>query len=377
MGRCVAERFGILCLEAFWGAPARTARALFKQSAEICLVAPVGSLAAQTRFKTAEILLPPQEIGRKLPAIARTLAEEFGAHSVLAGDDMAFAALAQLVEHAGNLGFSDATRAMLARSMPKAEYAKLIADDSAFIVAQAQRRCPPPHSIANPSDADAHSFVAGLGLPVVVKRNGFAAGLGVSICRTSEEFAAALARASGDARGFVLQQYIDGPIYGVTIVGAEGRSLGGFSFEKFLTTPPRIGATSVARLDMREDMIANARDIFDSYGMNGYAGFDYAIDRASGRAYFLEINPRLMPTGHLDCFGIDLTAAFLAAVRGEAIPAPQMPLRTEIALFPQEWSRDPDSPHLRNLYHDVPWDDPLVLAMQVQQIAAKRAGGVH
>jgi hypothetical protein len=29
-----------------------------------------------------------------------------------------------------------------------------------------------------------------------------------------------------------------------------------------------------------------------------------------------------------------------------------------IALFPQEWSRDPVSPWLQSAYHAVPWDDP-------------------
>jgi hypothetical protein len=34
---------------------------------------------------------------------------------------------------------------------------------------------------------------------------------------------------------------------------------------------------------------------------------------------------------------------------------------SEIALFPQEWLRDPKSPHLASAYHDVPWDDPALL----------------
>ena len=33
-----------------------------------------------------------------------------------------------------------------------------------------------------------------------------------------------------------------------------------------------------------------------------------------------------------------------------------------IALFPNEWMRDPHSPFLRSAYHDVPFDDPALIA---------------
>jgi hypothetical protein len=29
-----------------------------------------------------------------------------------------------------------------------------------------------------------------------------------------------------------------------------------------------------------------------------------------------------------------------------------------VALFPQEWVRNPSSPHFADSLHDVPWDDP-------------------
>ncbi len=55
-----------------------------------------------------------------------------------------------------------------------------------------------------------------------------------------------------------------------------------------------------------------------------------------------------------------------AALAGSLTPASRWPrpLLTEnpvIALFPQEWQRDPDSPWLHSAYPDVPWDDPGVL----------------
>ena len=42
-------------------------------------------------------------------------------------------------------------------------------------------------------------------------------------------------------------------------------------------------------------------------------------------------------------------------------PAPRVTEKDTIALFPQEWIRDPESAFLRSGYHDVPWEEPELL----------------
>ena len=81
----MTERFAILCTNSKLAAPPRTACALTRHGAEVCVVAPPDSYIALTLFKKADILMPAAEIARKLPAIVRVLAEDFGAHSILAG----------------------------------------------------------------------------------------------------------------------------------------------------------------------------------------------------------------------------------------------------------------------------------------------------
>jgi hypothetical protein len=45
-------------------------------------------------------------------------------------------------------------------------------------------------------------------------------------------------------------------------------------------------------------------------------------------------------------------------VEGEA-PESATSLPSRVALFPQEWVRDPNSQHLKaGVFHDVPWDEP-------------------
>ena len=52
----------------------------------------------------------------------------------------------------------------------------------------------------------------------------------------------------------------------------------------------------------------------------------------------------------------------LALMRGQRIPEARAPEHEYVALFPQEWQRDPSSKFLATAFHDVPWEDPAVLA---------------
>jgi hypothetical protein len=57
--------------------------------------------------------------------------------------------------------------------------------------------------------------------------------------------------------------------------------------------------------------------------------------------------------------GRDLPSALYAALSEKALqPAPKVTEKDTVALFPQEWIRDPASPFLLSAYHDVPWDEP-------------------
>lgn len=364
----MAERFGILCSATDWAGPARTAWSLTKHGAQVCVVAPPDAYAAKTKHKFADLLMTFEDIDRHMPSVVRTLAEEFGAHSVLAGDDLAFASLAKLVQRMDRMELSDATRAMVARSMPNAAAAKLLASDSDFIVAQQEgRRCPAPPCVANPTPIEAEAFASEVGYPVVVKRDGFASGGGVAVCRDRMQLQKALAFTPTHARNatYVVQKFIRGTVYGATVSGVTGRPLAGFAFVKHECSTLN-GATSVAKLDNREEILRNSFELFEMYGLNGYAGFDYIVDE-DGKTYFIEVNPRIMPTGHFteDMFGVDLTAAMLAAVRGAPVPRPVAPKHDYVALFPNEWGRDAESPHLRTALHDIPWEDPPVFAAMI------------
>ena len=82
--------------------------------------------------------------------------------------------------------------------------------------------------------------------------------------------------------------------------------------------------------------------------------------RIVGNAYLIEINPRSTQVGHLALGpGKNIPASLYAAVSGEMVEeSSAVTEKDTIALFPQEWLRDPSSTFLQSAYHDVPWDKP-------------------
>ena len=100
----------------------------------------------------------------------------------------------------------------------------------------------------------------------------------------------------------------------------------------------------------------------EALGASGFISFDFIVDD-EGKAFLLECNPRptqIMHLGHL--VGLDLARSFREALQGERQAPCALPRgEREVAFFPQEWKRDPQSPALATAFHDVPWEDAALL----------------
>jgi hypothetical protein len=103
-------------------------------------------------------------------------------------------------------------------------------------------------------------------------------------------------------------------------------------------------------------------------GLSGFAGIDFILEKGSGRAVLLELNPRVTPTSHLGLrFGTDLCAALRAELAGGRVGESQSSSRATVAeelvaLFPSELMRDVSSEYLGSAYHDIPADEPELIA---------------
>jgi hypothetical protein len=229
-------------------------------------------------------------------------------------------------------------------------------------------------------------FAEKVGYPVVLKKDFSWSGAGVSICQNRDELLSSLQnflprsvsplkasiqqllRRTWFPTGKVLslQQFILGRTAMYPLVALDGEVLAGFAAVKELTCS-ETGPSSVIRIIDHAEMQNTAKALIKQFQFTGFASFDFLIEEKTGQAYLVECNPRPVPVCHLGALvGIDLGQSLWSRLRGETWNPPlKEPQEQLVALFPQEWKRDPSSPNLHQIYHDVPWDDPELLRAYV------------
>jgi hypothetical protein len=155
------------------------------------------------------------------------------------------------------------------------------------------------------------------------------------------------------------QSFILGNEATSALVCWEGVVLASLHFE-VINKAGAAGHATVLRLIENREMAEATRKMARRLKLSGLHGFDFMLEAETGNAYLIEINPRATQVCHLSLGpGCDLPAALYAAVSGQVVRAAEKATDNKtIALFPQEWIRDPQSPYLRSGYHDVPWSEP-------------------
>jgi predicted ATP-grasp superfamily ATP-dependent carboligase len=98
-------------------------------------------------------------------------------------------------------------------------------------------------------------------------------------------------------------------------------------------------------------------------GFTGFFGMDYMRDEESGDTYLIECNARPTAQSHVaEAAGVDLCEALFDAMNGRPIKPYSVKEGFVITLYPQEIVRNPNSEFIHNSYHDVPDDDPDLVA---------------
>ena len=243
-------------------------------------------------------------------------------------------------------------------------------------------------------------WVSRMGFPTVLKSNGTSGGDGVRVVHTIEEaerafralqapplFPRAVKRALANQDKTLLwpslfrlrsvvnaQEFVAGREATSAVACWNGTVLASLHFE-VLHKRDSAGPSSVLRLIENAEMSAAAESMVRRLNLSGLQGFDFMLEAHTGNAYLIEINPRATQVGHLALGpGRDLPAALYAAVSGKAVQAaPKVTENDTIALFPQEWMRDPESAFLSSAYHDVPWEEPELLRACLRECGKKGA----
>ncbi len=291
------------------------------------------------------------------------------------------------------------TCALIERSLGAPESYPLISARTAFMeLAREEGIRVPATSVINTMD-ELKQWTSRFGFPAVLKANGSSGGDGTRIVHTLEEAARAfrrlqapplLARAAKRAlvdgdhtlvwpwllrrRSVVnAQAFVVGHEATSSTLCWQGAVLARLHFEVLKKAKPT-GHATVLRLIEHPEMCDAVEKIARRLHLSGWHGFDFMLEAHTGNAYLIEINPRITQVGHL-AFGPghDLPAAFYAALCGSPIrEAGKVTDGDTVALFPQEWIRDPASEYLRTAYHDVPWEEPALVSDSIRQSRTQR-----
>ena len=305
---------------------------------------------------------------------------------IISGDDLATRHLHRLHARERRNGKTDSPICrLIERSLGNPESFAVVDARAAFmdLAHQEGLRVPPTQAIRNTDDLKA--WVARMGLPVVLKANGTSGGDGVRIAHTLTEaqrffkelqapplLARAAKRALLDQDKTLVwpsvlrrrpvvnaQVFVAGREATSAVVCWNGVVLASLQFEVVNKASSRGHATVVRSIENPE-MSAAAEKMARRLNLSGLYGFDFILESETGNAYLVEINPRSTQVGHLSLGpGRDIPAALYAALSGKAVQVtPKISEKETIALFPQEWIRDPESPFLSSAYLDLPLEEP-------------------
>jgi biotin carboxylase len=357
-------------------APARMPRELSRAGFAVTVLAPKDALATRTVHAAAIVRFPERaSIYEWLHTVAST-AQRSAAQLLLPGDDVTLRLLMRLVLDPPPELKSDAMAelaALVMRSLgdPAGYGASLDKSSLARVAASVGVAVPAGEAVGD--EAAAVTVADALGYPVIVRPLVGTAGVGVVRCADEAAVRQAMRDLPspesfppiGNGRALV-QRLLTGLGANHAAVSWQGRQLAGFTRTAVQTQREEGGPSSVSRYAPQPGIAAGNQRLIAALGLTGFSSTEYLIDDATGVAHLIEINRRMTPATHTGAqIGVDLAGALAAACTGRAWDGPtDVPagIDRRLALFPQEWMRNPRSAHLAEIATDAPWDDPDLFA---------------
>ena len=285
---------------------------------------------------------------------------------------------------------------ILLKSLGPAEVFPTIASRSNLIGVAHSEGVRAPATARIDSLASLDSWTRAHGFPLVLKSDGSAGGRGVQVVRTPDEakraflqlsepplVARAIKRALFDQDRTLIQSclqrqvptinaqsYVLGRDATTSVACWKGRILASISVEVVRTQSER-GPASVLRVINHAEMSTCAERIVRRLSLSGLLGFDFVVDE-TGDANLIEMNARATQTCHLPLgTGRNLPLALACALNGQDAPVSTSVTDRNLIALIQEWQSNPASAYLHSAFHDVPWSEPRLVKICVdQQISA-------
>ena len=247
-------------------------------------------------------------------------------------------------------------------------------------------RIPLTQAVNSPEDLKGWCIDA----PAVLKLDGTWGGEGVAIVRSPQEAmdgyraACAATRASVAWKRFLInrhpvalwsgqrrrkasitiQEFVLGRPATTMFACWRGEVLASITVE-VLASQGMTGAATVVR-PLESDTIDSAtRLLAQKFQLSGFHGLDFILEKGTGAACMIELNPRSTQLGHLNLSPHgDLAGVIAAKLRNEILSPATKGHRIHedtIAFFPHAFKSNPKSVYLRQGYHDVPWEEPALV----------------
>ena len=362
-----------------WPSSARLAGAFAGVGAHVEALFPPGHVKGKSRFVQGRHFYSPYFPQASLTAaLARSRPD-----LVVPCDDRALEMLRTLYAQTP----SKAVAGLIERSLGNIASYRTLTARSDFIDSARALGIVAPVTVPVTSEQDLQFELSRLGYPAVLKADRSWGGDGVAIVRNAEQASRAyqkLSTAPSRLRSLVralhrhdahflrdalhpprnavsLQRFVAGTPATSAFACWKGRVLATIHMD-VLESQGATGPASVMRRSHCPQMEQAAVRIAERFGLSGLHGLDFVRD-AAGQPHLIEINPRATQSSAFALGpGHDLAAALSACVSPSVSGArPAATTNPVIALFPQEWRRNPQSDWLHTAHLDVPWDDPDVL----------------
>ncbi len=158
----------------------------------------------------------------------------------------------------------------------------------------------------------------------------------------------------------IVQSYVRGRAANCAVASWRGEILAGIGVE-VVSSEGTTGPASIVRVIENSEMMSAAERIARKLGLSGFFGLDFMIEKGTGAAYLIEMNPRCTPLSHLQLGkGRDLLEALVARLADRPIVERESTIRNElIAYFPQAWLSK--SEFFESSFQDIPDGEPALV----------------
>ncbi len=377
-----------------WHGVARLPAALRDAGFEVGLISEPQFIAAKSRYVDRHFAISVRDVRRGRMKSVWDAIDRFAPDFLVPADEYAVRFVQFVLTHPQCAGVPSAIRSLMERSVGTSGTPSPIGRRVRMLdLAASLGIVCPDHKVVRDLH-DASDFADRHGWPVYLKRDHSSGGYWVRQCGDAEALGDAYRYLTGTAtsawslsallglpkhlaRSYVFrgnplalparetaisaEASIEGQPAYHTAVALNGRWLAGISAEVEDYYPRPTGPSTRVRLHGDEAMGNIAGKLAAALNYSGFFGLDF-IRRPDGGLTFLEFNARPTPVAHLGgLIGADLCTALRRGLDDPNVASSSPSGDVRVALFPQDWRREPASADRREFHLDIPRGDPSLL----------------